>query len=317
MDSFARIFTPDIVAKMRMRMANSPDAEFRYKVVSLPQRSPDEEADWRNPDFVALELLREKQKKWRLWISAAWNTGFFQAPYGIDLRHRLTGKDDDGFRSALAECMACWAVSEDLRAMVRPRPNGRDSRLLELSAETESGEIHIEVKSPRIEDSNPVNRNVRANGAGAFDACRAVEPLSRALQSANKQFSEKCQNVLIFALPQLSNGPVGICCDNWPWPLIRSFYGDERLLTPPMGQPVGRFNPNGHFLKRFANVPRFTRTSAVLVLEDFGWYPKLQTLVLHNPYAKYPTAASTFRDWRQLLPVEGELRWSTQRLIRV
>ncbi len=302
---------------MRVRAVNTRNADFRYRVVSVPQRMADKEVDWHSRDFE-LEFLREKQRKWREWIGVAWNSGFFQEPYGGDLRSRLAGKDDDGFRSALGECMACWALSQDLRMSVSPRPKGRDACVLELSVETERGEIHVEVKSPRlVEDSRSSDGDITASDGGAFDARWAVEPLSRALQSANKQFSDGCQNVLILALPELSDGPVGICCDNWPWSLIQSFYGEERLVTPPMGQPVSKFFPNGHFLKQFASVPRFTRTSAVVVVEDLGWYPRLQTVVLHNPYAKYLTSASTFGDWRQLVPHEGELRWSTERLIRV
>ena len=95
------------------------------------------------------------------------------------------------------------------------------------------------------------------------------------------------------------------------------FYGEERLVTKPFGPTVSRFLADGHFLKRFGGTPRFTRISAVVGLEDFSWYPKLQTVVLHNPHSQTPVDISVFGDWRQFVPVQGEMRWTSENVVRV
>ena len=148
-DVLSAIFTDNIVERLRKSAADSPTADFRYRVVSLQR-----------PNIAHSNLAPGQQRyfdtheRWNLWIQAAASAGLFERPHGSELRSRLTGVDPDGFRSALAECMTCWALSSELGLRMQPRPCGREGRVLEFAAEMPRCVVYFEVKSPRLRGSS-------------------------------------------------------------------------------------------------------------------------------------------------------------------
>ena len=72
-------------------------------------------------------------------------------------------------------------------------------------------------------------------------------------------------------------------------------------MTYPSGPTVSEFRPEGKLLKQHAGQPRFTRVSAIICIDDIPSYPKLQTVVLHNPILSLSTEAcsETGGSWPQ------------------
>ena len=140
--------------------------------------------------------LEGKRALWQRWLHAASSCGLFVGKDGNDLLSRLRGRDDNGFRSALAECMVCWAFSDDLGLRISPRPQGRDGSVLEFLVQAPSQEMNVEVKSPRNLDelANP--------DGGAVDVSAPAAALARALDKAAKQFNERIANVLVWPFPR-------------------------------------------------------------------------------------------------------------------
>src|SRR5215831_10963983 len=98
-DLLRDIFTDEILARLLKSAGNSPAAAFRYLVFSQHHS-----INLQDPDGTA-GIYPETRARWNRWIAAAISAGLFNEPYGAELHSRLTGIDDDGFRSALAECM--------------------------------------------------------------------------------------------------------------------------------------------------------------------------------------------------------------------
>src|SRR5256885_16054240 len=109
-DVLANFFTDQVVRRLEKHALNSPRAEFRYRVLSLGHRNCSIPAKAELSSWSVGGVRR----RWNRWIAAGISAGLFEEPYGAELRSRLIGIDDDGFRSALAECMVCWALTSDL-----------------------------------------------------------------------------------------------------------------------------------------------------------------------------------------------------------
>lgn len=246
---------------------------------------------------------------WQRWLNAASTCGLFAGEDGNDSVNRLRGRDDNGFRSTLAECMACWAFSHDLGLPIEPRPRGRGGSTLEFLAEAPSQQIHVEVKSPRNLDE------LAKPEGGVVNVNAPATALARALQKAARQFNEQTVNVLVLAFPE-----TGASIPTLSWhpdmSLIPAFYGEHALVTYPGGSTVNAFRPKGKFLQRHSGKPSFTRVSAIICIDDIPPYPKLQTVVLHNPHCTHPVDPSVFRDWRQLVPDNGVMRWTSEQMCR-
>ena len=82
------VFTPAVVAKLRRVKTPSPALSCRLRVLA---------ADGLGPDHS----LRAYKSAWEVYLLAAFVCGLFGGDHGTDLRARLTGIDDDNFRSAL------------------------------------------------------------------------------------------------------------------------------------------------------------------------------------------------------------------------
>jgi hypothetical protein len=96
-DVLANFFTDQVVRRLEKHALNSPRAEFRYRVLSLGHRNCSTTAD---ADLSSWESVRGVRRRWNRWIAAGISAGLFEEPYGAELRSRLIGIDDDGFRSA-------------------------------------------------------------------------------------------------------------------------------------------------------------------------------------------------------------------------
>jgi hypothetical protein len=301
-DVLTDIFTDEIVGRLRKYATNSPSAEFRCRVFSL-QHMP---INFQNSAGYEQQLY-ETRKRWSRWIARAISAGMFEEPHGTELKSRLTGTDSDGFRSALAECMTCWALSSELGLRVLPRPSGQGRCMLEFAVQTRQGEISFEVKSPRSHGSTHPGAESE-DSAMALSTYSAAVAMRGALRSANRQFARARRNILVIAWPEIVNPADVLLGERWRASLIRAFYGEDRVTTPASGPSANQFVAEGDFLKRPGGVPRFTRISAVIGLKDLCDHAGLQAVVLHNPCSQNPVDPSIFGEWRQFGAAEGEIR---------
>jgi hypothetical protein len=125
-----------------------------------------------------------------VYLLAAFACGLFEDPHGADLRARLTGSDDENFRSAMSECLAAWYLAGRLRLRVEPRPEGRPGHPLEFVIKLSSGDINVEVKAPY--------RQITDDAWWGDDA----DLLQSVLRNANKQFEAGARNLLVI-VPEL------------------------------------------------------------------------------------------------------------------
>lgn len=299
-EALTSIFTPEIFGRLQKSAANSRSAEFRLRILS-----PCPSNDLANSPAYDQVLCEQTRERWSRWIASAHSVGMFEEPHGPELKSRLTGIDNDGFRSALAECMTCWALSSELGLPIVPRPSGQRGRVLEFAIQTGHGEISLEVKAPRLggRASGPAAEQ-SVSGLYTYSAAIAMRA---ALRSANRQFAREQRNVLIIASPEIEE-PVGITSERWLASLIRAFYGEQRLISAQPGAPASQLVTEGNFLKRPGGVPRFTRISAAVGLGEFGRCPELQAAVLHNPCSEKPVDLSIFGEWIQFVAENSEIR---------
>ncbi|MBV8772363.1 MAG: hypothetical protein JO166_08555, partial [Deltaproteobacteria bacterium] len=299
-EALGSIFTHEIFGRLQKSAANSRSAEFRLQILSPCMSNRLENSP--EHDQLLCEQIRER---WNRWIASALSVGMFEEPHGAELKSRLTGIDDDGFRSALAECMTCWAFSSELGLPILPRPSGRGGRVLEFGIQTSHGEISLEVKAPRLRGL--VTGPAAEQSASGLYTYSVTIAMRAALRSANRQFARARRNLLVIALPEIEE-PVGITSERWLASLIKAFYGEQHLISAQPEAPPSQSATDGNFLKRPGGVPRFTRISAVVGLGEFGRCPDLHAAVLHNPYSEKPVDLSIFGEWMQFVAENREIR---------
>ena len=198
------------------------------------------------------------------------------------MRERLTGIDDDNFRSALSECMAAWYLAGHLKLRIEPRPEGRSDHPLEFALKLPEGDIKVEVKAP-----------FRPIPTGAWWGADA-DLLERALEEANKQFGEGDRNLLVI-VPCLRHPIFDI---GYRTPIESAFIGQIVIRIPIDTRTGGPAGPERLVLKekdRFTkswpsgsvSKPRFTRVGAALFLNKYvdGNEIKHRALIVHNPNA--------------------------------
>lgn len=291
-DPLRAVFDEDVLSSMRSRPCPSEALTFRREVIESDTASCSEPHEQER-----VRWLCAQRSAWNDYLRAALECGLLQGASGNDLRARLTGLDDHNFRSAMAECMACWLFATRLHLPVSPRPSGRGAHKLELIVSTAVGDIYVEVKAPAP--------YVREEGDILFGDDARI--LARCLRDANKQFEKGHMNLLLLA-PQLRTP---VCM--WRDQLLNAVLGHivfTMVLNAQTGQRVrdleAEFVPDGNFLRtnlpsgrriKPNGMPAFTRISAVLCVEEWPAGEPLQpgppriehkVLLLQNPHAENP-----------------------------
>ena len=303
-DPLHAIFTPEVVERLRETRTPSPSLLYRLDVLSAcgPSPSDPEEAHW-------LHRLRAKKAAWDTYLSAAFACRLFAGEQGNELRARLTGRDDDNFRSGMAECLACWFLAGRLGLTIGPRPSGRRGPL-DMLIELPDGDIAVEVKAPFHETTMEVWHGDES------------DILKSCVDSANKQFNDDARN-LLFLVPELR-----LSVFDRPRSLIKALYGQEVIAVPidvrpggPAGPERLEFKPDGKFLRtgiKDDGSRAFTRVSAVICVEENCkegknlinpvWIEH-SALVVHNPYASKSVPDDLWGSCVQFAPENGILRW--------
>jgi len=263
-----------------------------------------------DPDIAQrLRWLRSRRAAWEAYLTAAFASGLLDGAHGCDVRARLTGRDDDNFRSALAECLVCWFIAAKLKLPVAPWPAGRPGKVPDLLVNPGEDEITIEVKAPYVPPPN---------GRAWWGDCAAE--LAECIDSANAQFEQGRRNVLAI-VPKLRDSVY-----HARYQLIRAFYGEHKFMVPLSRDTTTdfaartRFFPEGKFLKRWPE-PRFTRTSAVLCLEEYDEefgentafyriWTEHRCLLLHNPHSSQPIQRDLCPCCPQFVKVQDTMIWT-------
>lgn len=303
-DLLTTLFTADVVERLTKRQ--NPSDELRYRLRVIAATDPDGvDAGTR---FVNRGLLAHRAS-WGEYIGATEAADFLDA----DIKARLVGEDDDGFRSALSECMVCWFLSERLGLAVSGRHEGRPGTAIDFGVEREDGRISVEVKSPYV-----------ARPKGNIWFGNHVHVVQPTVDNANKQFAEGKLNVL--ALVPLVDAPLLAGRREF----VEAFLGEQKIVMTmdvkrgrAVGDPRAEFFPTGKLLKRWPDAARFTRIGAILVLKEFvkpldiveGIFETIRSwFVIHNPNCPNPVPADIWGDCPQLVldEIEGEtfMRWT-------
>ncbi len=266
-DALREVFTSHVLNAWCRASAFSDQLKFRLRVVEAcgPYPSDPSEAD-------KLRSYRAFKAAWETYLYAAFACGMFAGEKGRDLLGRLRGVDDDGFRSAMAECMACWFFSGRMNLPVDANASGRGSRNLEMWIATKAGRIGVEVKAPLREA--PTHAPRRSTGCWVGDD---ADKITQCLKSANRQFDTNSRNLLVIA-PRLRMRMFSQRHD-----LVKAIYGESKIVVPiniqtgepgPTGVeffPDGKFfntaRPGGKPLKA-DGLPGYRRISAVVTIEE-------------------------------------------------
>ena len=268
-----------------------------------------------------LRMRRAKKAAWEAYLTAAYSCCMFDGTEGNDLKASLTGIGDDNFRSAMAECMACWFFAGSLKFNVIPKPCGRNRKKLDLLVRHNGLEINIEVKAPYWGETVDLNLGIDS------------ERFAQCLKKANTQFSDNSKNILFIA-PKY---PTKLF--KYRDPLVQAFYVVEGISVPmdmqvvsPVGPARVISRPEGKFLKKFREkdgvpcytrdgIPCHTRVGAVVCVEEFyresesGVYIDHYCLVLHNPYTKDPIPIDIWPECVQLIPKDDHMEWTDNYLV--
>lgn len=306
-DVLSGVFTEEVL--VRLNQARFPSEFLLYRLAVLGASGPYPAASLQADNVWRLRVQRAA---WDAYVSAASAIELFEGADGRELISRLTGVDDAGFRSGIAECMAAWFLGGKLGLPLAARPEGRPGRTLELLIQVEGG-IRCEVKSP-----------FRPSARGFFQLDDDYVALRATVDEASRQFQEGVKNLLII-VPSLRT-PVGR--DH----LVRAFLGDfgftfrvDRARGAAIEPPRPAFFPRGRLLRRWAPEmePRFTRIGAIMCIEEIirdyrtpggGSDRRMDhhVMVLHNPFAQEPLPLGIFDGHPQMIRVGDEMIWSDE-----
>jgi len=248
-DGWRRNPTKELVRRLQVLCACGPKPSGKTEKIRLMRR-------------------RAERSAWDTYVYCAFACGLFEGQKGRDLRGRLASKDPESFRSAKAECLACWCLAGRLGFTVSAYAPGRNKKMLDMRAVIDNMDIGLEVKAPCRE---------RPSQGQAWDG-GDEDVIAQCLDAANRQFAEDVANILVL-VPQLRT-PISVDRAQ----LVSALYGEEkitRLIDMTTGGPVGdvatKFFPEGKFLRRRQpsgalvkrnGMPGFTRISAVIVIEE-------------------------------------------------
>jgi hypothetical protein len=290
----ASLFTPGVLARLESAEPRTTQLAARLRVLTAPE-------------CPGRPLLLARRRAWGRYYRSARDAGVLDR----QLQGRLLGPDDDGFRSALSECLACWFLGNRLRLAVSPAPPGRRGSVLDLWAKHATGGFGVEVKAPYAE---PVYDRVVHGGES--------EALAECLRRANKQFPDTHPNVLVI-VPSLRS-PVPILVQD----LVRALLAQEVIRIPMDRKTARQAGPlrteyllTGAFTRpmKVDRSPGFTRVSSVLMLQeqvkqirDRRVYVRHDAVVVNNPHARRPLSPLVWRGLRQMVRKGNAMRWTTR-----
>lgn len=228
-DPLGEIYNINVIGRFQKNEKKSLHASNMLRI--LRASGPDNES----------QFYRCVKTAWEAYLSAAFSSDFFCGKEGKNLRTKLTDIKEEGFRSAMSECLACWFFAGKLKLHVDPYPTeGRNETPLDMAIILPDGKkAFIEVKAPQ--------RELPKEGARWGDD---IELLRRKLKKADCQFSQSTINILFIA-PKLH--PPIYYSDFHRHQLIRAFFGEEMIVIPfnsktgnQIGPPMPDFFPDGH-----------------------------------------------------------------------
>jgi hypothetical protein len=300
------VFTEEV----RSTWLRHPTGELLHRLRVLSACGPDPSDPRR---VYELCCLRAEKAAWEAYIFTAYGCGMFEGDRGNDVRERLTGKSSDGFRSAIAECEACWFLAGRMRLPLDPNTPGRDGRKLDMQILVDGQDVGVEVKAP-----------FRAPPSERFSLGDNSDKIADAIKSAYEQFDGGRPN-LLFLVPYLQ-----FPMFSQRHHLLRAAYGESMLTwnvnleTGEGGSAWEEFHPNGKFLNtrlprggslKPDGFPRYRRVSAILCIEErlVGRHRKWiehDVLVLHNPHAYHRLRQETWAAFPQFVPVGDVMQWT-------
>lgn len=341
---------PDVLAvvippQVRDGWRTNPTPELlrRLEFLAACGPRPSNEEAW-----MRLMHCRAVRAAWETYVYSAYACGFFEGKRGRELRGRLASRDPDDFRSAMAECLACWFLAGKHQFVVTADAPGRGAKVLDMAAVIVDQDVGIEVKAPRREMPS----------AGEAWSGHDSDLLCHCLDAANKQFTDDVPNILVL-VPELRTPVYQLRVQ-----LVTALYGEEKitcLIDTRTGGPAGpvttEFFPEGKLLRRRQpsgalikpdGSPSFTRISAVIVIEEdmqerfpppnpllladeetahqiwplwkrasdlyrghdnVAWIDH-HILVAHNPFACHPLNTELFTEHIQFKDLGGGFGWS-------
>jgi hypothetical protein len=96
----------------------------------------------------AVRHWRASLAAWDTYVEAASACGLLNGVAGADIIARLRSINDDDFRSAMSECMACWFLAGKLGFHVTGAATTSAGRLPDLRAQKGDWDLVVEVKAP-------------------------------------------------------------------------------------------------------------------------------------------------------------------------
>lgn len=145
-DWLATVFTREVLNRLSAEANPSWRLENRIRVLTAHGPLPVDD-----PMATSVRYWRAQRAAWDAYVSAAAACGVLDGTGGADVIARLASADDDQFRSAMAECMACWFLAGKLKMHVRPRPSGAVGKVPDLLVTAPEGDMTVEVKAPYTE----------------------------------------------------------------------------------------------------------------------------------------------------------------------
>jgi len=243
-------------------------------------------------------------------LDAAAKCGLMDGQKGERTKADLSSGTEKEFRSAMAECKACWFFSSrcglKTRFVSEQTDDGIKTPDLEVTL-PDKKPLYVEVKAPlkEFDDSN-----------GRFGFGGNERKLQNIMDKANRQFPEDTMN-LLFIDSYLKSDPLYYDTRQ----LEIAFYGDHYfkwLLSNRghVGEPQIGFKPTGKFLRptKENRNPGFTRVGAVVVLESavFDGDRRAEHLIAYNPFARnplFPDYDELFKTDKKLIPKDGKMIW--------